>query len=562
MANNYKNIVITPNIGSATDDPRIRFSGGNNTINTDITLRVYPTSNGTLSFEGSAGQLFSITNDLSGVIFSVNDISGIPSLEIDANGRISLAQFSGNVGIGTTTPSYKLDVSGDMRVTGNVTLGDASTDTIIINGSIISLGNNQSIDSGTLFIDAVNNEVGIGTTNPTSNLHVIGSANITTVLVVGTTNVVPTIQSAFANANTTHTLTVASFNAANASFANSNTNFGTTVAAFSAANAAFANANTTHTLTISAFNKANAAFANTTGTFEGTLSVKGQISALTVGGDEGGEIRLGNAVTNSVISGPIIIDVWQNRLRFFESGGTNRGAYIDLSSANNNGGTDLLSNTSTIAAFNAANASFANGNTNFSTLQVAFGAANAAFANANTTHTLTIAAFAAANASFANGNTNFGTTVAAFSVANAGIIQANTARDQANAAFVAANVANNLTVANTGTIIGSRNILNFVPGGNVVITFADDTVGNRVNVSISAVGGGGLSYTSNVGDAIANTFNIAHNLNTTRIIPAVREISSGYYVYPDIRTTTPNHIVLEFVSIPTANQYLLILLGA
>lgn len=518
MANNYKNIVVTPNIGSATDDPRIRFSGGNNTINTDITLRVYPTSNGTLSFEGSAGQLFSITNDLSGVIFSVNDISGIPSLEIDANGRISLAQFSGNVGIGTTTPSYKLDVSGDMRVTGNVTLGDASTDTIIINGSIISLGNNQSIDSGTLFIDAVNNEIGIGTTNPTSNLHVIGSANITTVLVVGTTNVVPTIQSAFANANTTHTLTIAAFSAANASFANGNTNFSTTVAAFSAANAAFANANSTHTLTISAFNKANAAFANATGTFEGTLSVKGQISALTVGGDEGGEIRLGNAVTNSVLSGPIIIDVWQNRLRFFESGGTNRGAFIDLSSANNNGGTNLLSNTSTIAAFNAA------------------------------------------NASFANGNTNFGTTVAAFSVANAGIIQANTARDQANAAFVAANVANNLTVANTGTIIGSRNILNFVPGGNVVITFADDAVGNRVNVSISAVGG--LSYTSNIGDAVANTFNIAHNLNTTKIIPAVREISSGYYVYPDIRTTTPNHIVLEFVSIPTANQYLLILLGA
>jgi hypothetical protein len=296
MANNYKNIVITPNIGSATDDPRIRFSGGNNTINTDITLRVYPTSNGTLSFEGSAGQLFSITNDLSGVIFSVNDISGIPSLEIDANGRISLAQFSGNVGIGTTTPSYKLDVSGDMRVTGNVTLGDASTDTIIINGSIISLGNNQSIDSGTLFIDAVNNEVGIGTTNPTSNLHVIGSANITTVLVVGTTNVVPTIQSVFANANTTHTLTVASFNAANASFANGNTNFGTTIAAFSAANASFANGNTNFTVlqTVSgvansgwlqanaAYNNANTRLTGNTGSVGNSLLRANGTGGLTV----------------------------------------------------------------------------------------------------------------------------------------------------------------------------------------------------------------------------------------------------------------------------------------
>lgn len=97
MANTYKNIVITPNIGSSTDDPKIVFSGANNTVNTDITLRVYPTSNGTLSFEGSAGQLFSITNELTNSIFSVNDVSGIPSIDVNANGDIFLAPYSGNV---------------------------------------------------------------------------------------------------------------------------------------------------------------------------------------------------------------------------------------------------------------------------------------------------------------------------------------------------------------------------------------------------------------------------------------------------------------------------------
>lgn len=85
----------------------------------------------------------------------------------------------------TGTLSGSLTITGDLSVGGNLTIGDASSDTITINGSTISLGNNQTIDSGTLFIDSVNNEVGIGITTPTSNLHVIGTANITSNLAVG-----------------------------------------------------------------------------------------------------------------------------------------------------------------------------------------------------------------------------------------------------------------------------------------------------------------------------------------------------------------------------------------
>jgi hypothetical protein len=98
MANTYKNIVITPNRDTdAADVPFIRFSGGDATTNTDINVRVYTTQSGTLSFEGSAGQLFSITNDLTNSIFSVNDVSGIPSIEVLANGAIYLAPYGGNV---------------------------------------------------------------------------------------------------------------------------------------------------------------------------------------------------------------------------------------------------------------------------------------------------------------------------------------------------------------------------------------------------------------------------------------------------------------------------------
>lgn len=59
-------------------------------------------------------------------------------------------------------------------------------------------------------------------------------------------------------------------------------------------------------------------------------------------GDEGGEITLNKPVTNTTINTSVTIDIWQNRLRIFESGGTNRGAYIDFTSAANGVGSNLL----------------------------------------------------------------------------------------------------------------------------------------------------------------------------------------------------------------------------
>jgi hypothetical protein len=117
MALSYKNIVITPNTSSSTGDPTIAFQGANANVNSVVTLYVYPDSNGTLSFEGSAGQLFSITNDLTGSIFSVNDVSGLPLIEANVTSQqITLGQFYGNVGVGTANAVYKLDVAGGANI--------------------------------------------------------------------------------------------------------------------------------------------------------------------------------------------------------------------------------------------------------------------------------------------------------------------------------------------------------------------------------------------------------------------------------------------------------------
>jgi len=99
MADSDKDILITPQTGAASD-PTIQFKSGA-TSGDPITLSV--TDDGTtstLDFSGSAGQLFSISNDLTGTIFGVADGSGIPVIEADADGTIRLAEFGGTVELG------------------------------------------------------------------------------------------------------------------------------------------------------------------------------------------------------------------------------------------------------------------------------------------------------------------------------------------------------------------------------------------------------------------------------------------------------------------------------
>jgi hypothetical protein len=60
-------------------------------------------------------------------------------------------------------------------------------------------------------------------------------------------------------------------------------------------------------------------------------------------GDEGGEILLYKPATNSTIAGTgVTIDVYQNKLRIFEQGGTARGVYIDMTAAGAGVATNLI----------------------------------------------------------------------------------------------------------------------------------------------------------------------------------------------------------------------------
>lgn len=59
-------------------------------------------------------------------------------------------------------------------------------------------------------------------------------------------------------------------------------------------------------------------------------------------GDEGGQIRLSKSVTNTTLTTGITIDVYQNKLRIFETGGSARGLSIDLTTAANSAGSRMV----------------------------------------------------------------------------------------------------------------------------------------------------------------------------------------------------------------------------
>jgi hypothetical protein len=91
-------------------------------------------------------------------IYIRSDGSGGPRLSLDAPYQTNtLNLYDNNVGIGTLTPTAKLDVAGSIKASGNLT-----------------------VDTNTLFVDSVNDRVGIGTASSLiGKLDVAGSPTTT-----------------------------------------------------------------------------------------------------------------------------------------------------------------------------------------------------------------------------------------------------------------------------------------------------------------------------------------------------------------------------------------------
>tara|TARA_B100002019_G_scaffold159321_1_gene137334 strand:- start:693 stop:1310 length:618 start_codon:yes stop_codon:yes gene_type:complete len=145
-----QDIKITP----ATDDPQILFRGSG-AVDTAVELNVLSsyqsgTGSGTaILFEGQEGQLFSITDNLSsGTLFSVADITGLPTLEVDASGDVKLAEYGNSVSVYTGFKTPLEDNTDGSTITFD--LNAANTHTVTLGGNrTLALSN---VDAGQKFI--------------------------------------------------------------------------------------------------------------------------------------------------------------------------------------------------------------------------------------------------------------------------------------------------------------------------------------------------------------------------------------------------------------------------
>ena len=359
------NVFLTGNGTTLSITSNISFISPN-TQNT-ITARMI--NGGTLSFSSNSGELFSITDSLAtGSIFSVNDISGLPVIDVNANGEISFAQYGGNVHVYNTATSVSnttgaLVVDGGVGVRGNV-YADAVYDGGI---EVITFANGAFNTANAAFL-AANAATATDTTQNNSITAAFTAANSAGVYANG----------AFAKANTQDAINLtqnnsitAAFTAANAATATDTTQNNSITAAFTAANSAGVYAN-------GAFTRANNSLnANTGGSITGDVSITGNLTVT-------GNTTYTNTITVLIGDNIIVLNAdLSPSAQPTENAGIeiDRGAqpnssflWIETSGkwAANNGNTQIFiaSEATLTSAFNTANAAFLAANTDVTNITI------------------------------------------------------------------------------------------------------------------------------------------------------------------------------------------------
>ena len=142
-------IVIIPQRGTS-NNPSMHFTGS---ALANIRMEVLPS--GSISFIGTSGSLFNVTDNLLGSLMSVGDVSGLPILEVFSDDRVVMGRYgkntvyvSGtNVGIGKVPANAVFDVSGSAAISGSAVV----TGSLTANGRV-TFNNGGTGGNGTLTV--------------------------------------------------------------------------------------------------------------------------------------------------------------------------------------------------------------------------------------------------------------------------------------------------------------------------------------------------------------------------------------------------------------------------
>jgi len=174
------NVAANVNVGGVTEISNNLIVSGTGTVNGTFT------ANGNTSFTN--GILTVNTN--SGT--SANTLTiGAANVSVDS-GTLFIDAINNRVGINNNAPGVALRVTGaaDVSSTANIqgnanvggTLGVVGITTLaanaVLSGALQTIAGNVNFDTGTFFVDATNNRVGVNNTAPEVAFEVTGAANV------------------------------------------------------------------------------------------------------------------------------------------------------------------------------------------------------------------------------------------------------------------------------------------------------------------------------------------------------------------------------------------------
>ncbi len=128
-------------------------------------------SNTVLDIQGTQGQLFSVTDVLTGDLLSVSDVSGIPILNVNSSGVIDVDAYinvDGYINLSGTTTDYYIGGSGGGEATNKLRIGSTTTTNTVAleihhSSNPVSLGIGYNGGAGLAFIESAHSSYDVNT---------------------------------------------------------------------------------------------------------------------------------------------------------------------------------------------------------------------------------------------------------------------------------------------------------------------------------------------------------------------------------------------------------------